>query len=84
MITDYDSWHPDHGEVDITDIIKTLTGNADKARALVKRLPDLLGSDRDVCSYGCDRALEFAVLTDPARRDPEMVARLSVVAGRVL
>ncbi|MFK7876708.1 MAG: S-methyl-5'-thioadenosine phosphorylase, partial [Paracoccaceae bacterium] len=24
MITDYDSWHPDHGEVDVTDIIKTL------------------------------------------------------------
>ncbi len=84
MITDYDSWHPDHGEVDISDIIKTLTGNADKARALVKRLPDLLGPDRDLCSYGCDRALEFAVLTDPARRDPEIVARLSVVAGRVL
>jgi len=22
MITDYDSWHPDHGEVDVTEIIK--------------------------------------------------------------
>ncbi|MBV6638013.1 MAG: S-methyl-5'-thioadenosine phosphorylase, partial [Mameliella sp.] len=32
MVTDYDSWHPDHGEVDIMDIIKTLTGNADKGR----------------------------------------------------
>ncbi|MEO1919124.1 MAG: S-methyl-5'-thioadenosine phosphorylase, partial [Paracoccaceae bacterium] len=39
MITDYDSWHPDHGEVDIHDIIKTLFGNADKARGMVKRLP---------------------------------------------
>ncbi|MGR3571299.1 S-methyl-5'-thioadenosine phosphorylase, partial [Brevirhabdus sp.] len=26
MITDYDSWHPEHGEVDVTDIIRTLTG----------------------------------------------------------
>ncbi len=33
MITDYDSWHPDHGEVDISDIVATLTGNADKGRA---------------------------------------------------
>lgn len=29
MITDYDSWHPDHGEVDVTKIIETLMGNAD-------------------------------------------------------
>ncbi|WP_300535278.1 S-methyl-5'-thioadenosine phosphorylase, partial [uncultured Mameliella sp.] len=35
MVTDYDSWHPDHGEVDIMDIIKTLTGNADKGREMV-------------------------------------------------
>ena len=84
MITDYDSWHPDHGEVDVNDIIRTLTGNADKARALVKRLPKLLGVNRDPCSYGCDRALDFAILTEPARRDAEMVDRLRVIAGRVL
>ena len=47
MITDYDSWHPDHGEVDVAEIIATLTGNADKGRALVSRLPALLGADRD-------------------------------------
>ena len=34
MITDYDSWHPDHGEVDVTKIIKTLMGNADKGRSM--------------------------------------------------
>ncbi|MDE0765942.1 MAG: S-methyl-5'-thioadenosine phosphorylase, partial [Amylibacter sp.] len=32
MITDYDSWHPDHGEVDVTNIIKTLMGNANNAK----------------------------------------------------
>jgi len=36
MITDYDSWHPDHGEVDVTQIIATLMGNADKARQPAK------------------------------------------------
>ena len=46
MVTDYDSWHPDHGEVDVTKIIATLMGNADKARAMVAALPALLGSDR--------------------------------------
>ncbi|MEM9967709.1 MAG: S-methyl-5'-thioadenosine phosphorylase [Pseudomonadota bacterium] len=84
MITDYDSWHPDHGEVDVTTIIETLTGNAEKARALVSRLPALLGADRDPCPHGCDRALEFAIITPPEARDPAVLANLDAIAGRVL
>ncbi len=84
MVTDYDSWHPDHGAVDITEIIKTLTGNADKGRDMVRRLPGLLGEDRAPCPHGCDRALEFALLTAPEKRDPALLAKLDAVAGRVL
>lgn len=84
MITDYDSWHPDHGEVDVTQIIATLMGNADKARDMVRRLPGLLGSDRAPCPHGCDRALEHAILTTPEARDPTLIASLDAVAGRVL
>ncbi len=84
MITDYDSWHPDHGEVDVTKIIATLMGNADKARGLVSRLPNLLGTSRAPCPHGCDRALEYAILTAPDARDPALVAKLDAVAGRIL
>jgi 5'-methylthioadenosine phosphorylase len=84
MITDYDSWHPEHGSVDISDIIATLAGNADKARALVARLPALLGADRAPCPHGCDRALDHAILTAPEARDVAMVEKLAAVAGRVL
>ncbi|WP_424973742.1 S-methyl-5'-thioadenosine phosphorylase [Dinoroseobacter sp. S124A] len=84
MITDYDSWHPDHGEVDVTEIIKTLMGNSEKAKGLVARLPRLLGAERDLCAHGCDRALEYAVMTAPDKRDPALVAKLDAVAGRVL
>ncbi|MEM6619644.1 MAG: S-methyl-5'-thioadenosine phosphorylase [Pseudomonadota bacterium] len=84
MITDYDSWHPDHGEVDVTQIIATLTGNAARAKGLVARLPGLLGAERDICPHGCDRALEYAIITSPDARDPAVVARLDAVAGRVL
>ena len=84
MITDYDSWHPDHGEVDVAEIIATLTGNADKGRALVSRLPALLGAERDPCPHGCDRALDFAILTASEERDPGLLAKLDAVAGRVL
>ena len=84
MITDYDSWHPDHGAVDIAEIIATLGANADNARGLVARLPALLGTERAACEHGCDKALEYAVMTAPDKRDPALVARLDAVAGRVL
>ena len=84
MITDYDSWHPEHGSVDITSIIATLQGNAGKARDLVGRLPVLLGQDRDDCPHGCDKALEFAIMTAPDKRDPELIGKLDAIAGRVL
>ena len=84
MVTDYDSWHPDHGAVDVSDVIRTLQGNGTKARDLVKGLPALLGGDREPCRHGCDRALEYAVMTAPDKRDPALVAKLDAVAGRVL
>ena len=83
MITDYDSWHPDHGAVDITQIIAVLTGNGAKARGLIARLPALLGPSRAPCSCGCDRALDHAIMTAPDRRDPALMARLKAIAGRV-
>ncbi len=84
MVTDYDSWHPDHGAVDVSDVIKTLQGNGTKAQDLVSRLPALLGPDRVICPHGCDRALEYAVMTAPDKRDPALLAKLDAVAGRVL
>ena len=84
MVTDYDSWHPDHGEVDVSAILATLTANASNARATVAGLPRLLGAEREPCPHGCDRALDFAIITAPEARDPALLAKLDAVAGRVL
>jgi len=84
MITDYDSWHPDHGAVDINQILATLQGNGTKARDLVARLPALLGAARNDCPHYCDKALEYAIITAPDKRDAALVAKLDAVAGRVL
>ena len=83
MITDYDSWHPDHGAVDITAIIATLKGNGSKAHDLIARLPALLGADRAPCPHGCDRALDHAIMTAPDKRDPALLARLDAITTRV-
>ena len=84
MVTDYDCWHPDHDEVDVAQVIATLGANAAHARALVAGLPARLGATRAPCPHGCDRALEHAIMTAPDRRDPDLLARLDAVAGRVL
>ena len=84
MVTDYDCWHPGHDAVDVAMVIRTLTQNAGHARDLVARLPALLGDDRTPCPHGCDRALDTAIMTAPSARDPELLAKLDAVAGRVL
>jgi 5'-methylthioadenosine phosphorylase len=43
-----------------------------------------MGQDASPCAHGCDRALEYAVITAPEARDPELVNKLDAVAGRVL
>jgi 5'-methylthioadenosine phosphorylase len=84
MVTDYDCWHPGHDAVDVAQVIAVLTGNAARARGMVARLPALLGADRAPCPHGCDRALDFALMTAPERRDAALLAKLDAVAGRVL
>tara|TARA_R110002096_G_scaffold416576_2_gene619508 strand:- start:357922 stop:358797 length:876 start_codon:yes stop_codon:yes gene_type:complete len=85
MVTDYDSWHPDHGEVDVTEIRKTLGANSANARSLIKKLIPFLASaeNRHPCQQGCDSALEYALMTSK-KLSPEVRAKLSAVAGRVL
>ncbi|MBY5972855.1 S-methyl-5'-thioadenosine phosphorylase [Ferrimonas balearica] len=85
MVTDYDSWHPDHGEVDVNDIRRVLAANGAHARATVAALAaDLAGTAPGACATGCATALDHALLTRPEARDPALVAKLSGIAGRVL
>lgn len=84
MVTDYDCWHPDHAHVTVDQVIAVLTGNADRARALVRRTVPALGSRPTPCPCGGDRALDAALITAPAARDRAQAERLHVIAGRVL
>jgi 5'-methylthioadenosine phosphorylase len=84
MVTDYDCWHPDHDHVDVAAVIRVLTGNAEKARAMLRAAVPALGGERAPCPHGCDRALDFALITAPEARDAALLAKLDAVAGRVL
>jgi 5'-methylthioadenosine phosphorylase len=84
MVTDYDCWHPDHDHVTVEAIIRVLTQNAEKGRALVSQVAPKLAGRTDSCGQGCHSALGAALITAPEARDPEVVARLDAVAGRIL
>jgi 5'-methylthioadenosine phosphorylase len=84
MVTDFDSWHHEHGEVDIASIITVLGENKDKAARLIARLARDFPREHPVCPAGSDTALDYAILTAPEHRDPALMARLDAVAGRIL
>ncbi|MGY0570370.1 S-methyl-5'-thioadenosine phosphorylase [Bradyrhizobium sp. RDM12] len=84
MVTDFDCWHPDHDAVTVQDIIRVLTSNADKAKALVGRLAKDFPREHEPCPVGSDRALDTALITAPEARDPELLKKLDAVAGRIL
>jgi len=84
MVTDYDCWHPSHDDVTVDAIVKVLLANADRARSLVRTVAPRVGADPAAAACSCRFALEHALLTAPAARDPRMIQRLEAVAGRVL
>ncbi len=84
MVTDYDCWHDGHDNVTVDEVLRVLLANADKARALVRRVAPALAGRQAACEAGCHHALDAALITQPEARDPDLVARLDAVAGRVL
>jgi 5'-methylthioadenosine phosphorylase len=84
MVTDYDCWHPGHDAVTVEMVIGVLLANAEKAKALIRSVVPVLANHSGPCRQGCQRALDQALITAPEQRDPQILARLDAVAGRVL
>ncbi len=84
MVTDFDSWHPDHGPVDIQAILKVMRGNSENAARFIARLARDFPRQHPPCPIGSDRALEHAIITAPDARDPALVEKLQTIASRVL
>jgi len=85
MVTDYDCWHSEHDAVTVDMVVKTAHANAGSARALLKSaVPGVVQATGSVCPHGCQRALEYALITAPEARDANVIDTLEAVAGRVL
>ncbi|MGE0254301.1 MAG: S-methyl-5'-thioadenosine phosphorylase [Alphaproteobacteria bacterium] len=84
MVTDYDCWHPHHDAVTVDQVVAVLLANADKARALVRAVAPLVGARPADRLLPAHTALDAALITAPAAREPAILARLDAVAGRLL
>ena len=83
MVTDFDCWHPEHDDVEVSDIIKTLLANADKGKAMIKEITSTEGPIREICPYGCDRALEYAIISNADTIPDREKKRLGILTKRV-
>ena len=83
MVTDYDCWHPDHDEVDVAMVIKTLQKNAANAQNMVKEVIRTF-NDFSIDKDPANNCLDTAIITDPKLRTKKTIKKLKYIAGRVL
>ena len=83
MVTDFDCWHPDHDKVEVSDIIKVLTQNSSNAQSLIKELTSNIPKEREFCEYGCNTALDNAIITPAQHRDKTLETKLDAILKRV-
>lgn len=82
MVTDYDCWRDPSDDVDVTDILKVMKENADKARSLLAELAKALPKKRQPSPI--DTILDTAIITPRASWDISAAARLDAVARRMV
>ena len=83
MVTDFDCWHPDHDKVEVSDIIKVLTQNSSNAQSLIKEITSNIPKEREFCEYGCNTALDNAIITPSQHRDKTLETKLDAILKRV-
>ena len=83
MVTDYDCWHPDHDEVDVSMVIQTLMKNAANAQNMIKEIIKTF-KEYSVEKDPANNCLDVAIITDPKLRTKKTIKKLKNIAGRVL
>lgn len=82
MVTDYDAWRTDAAGVEAGDVLAVMHANVALAAKVLGRFLSALPKERE--PNPIDLALDNAIMTAKAARDPALVARLDAIAGRVL
>jgi 5'-methylthioadenosine phosphorylase len=79
MITDYDCWHPEHESVTATQIMATLSQNAENAQKVLRTAVRELPAAR-TCK--CGSALQHSLLTDMKIVPKATKKKLAAIIGK--
>src|SRR5687767_11918318 len=74
LVTDYDSWHPEHDQVTVEMIVANLTQNAQTAQQVIAASVGALPYER---SCECASALKYAIITRPDAIPPDVKRELA-------
>jgi 5'-methylthioadenosine phosphorylase len=83
MVTDFDCWHPDHDEVDVSMVVQTLTKNASNAQNMIKEVIKTF-KDFSIENDPANDCLDNAIITDLKLRTKKTIKKLQYIAGRAL
>ena len=74
MVTDFDCWHPDHDEVDVPTVIKTLKQNASNAQSMIIEIIKTFHSfsPKDDPANDC---LDTAIITQPRYQSKKTIQK---------
>ena len=85
MVTDYDCWRDATEAVSVANVLEIMQSNTAAAKKALTELAKLLsGVPRTGSPQAIETCLDYALITAPDARDPNLLAKLDAVAGRVL
>ncbi|MCP4180235.1 MAG: S-methyl-5'-thioadenosine phosphorylase [bacterium] len=80
MVTDFDSWHPDHDNVTVDMVVKTMMSNIKIAKEIVINTAKNFTDFNSPCS--CNNALKNAVMTAPEKISQKIKKDLKPIIGK--
>jgi 5'-methylthioadenosine phosphorylase len=81
LVTDYDSWHPDHDSVTVEMIVANLLQNAKTAQRIIAEAVTHVPGER---TCPCATALATAIITRPEAVPPQARKDLGLIVGKYL
>ena len=82
MVTDYDCWHPDHENVDINILLKTLNDNVEKSKLFINEFSKFYYQGIDFSNNDTSTILDSSIVTHKDNWDKEVHQNLSNILKR--
>ena len=82
MVTDYDCWHPDHDNVDISILIKTLNDNVEKSKSFINEFSKYYYQGIDFTSNDTLTILDSSIITHKDNWDKNLENKLTSILKR--